>query len=108
MGETEMPLSVYDSPLMYYYRRFRAMRKNSDSDGYYVVHKRQITSTNPQNKTLKSTETPSIQGSIDNFVNNDDDMYGEYNDNEVMLLYGRGPVFEMHDEYSDRFDGFDD
>jgi hypothetical protein len=104
MGETEMPLSVYESPLMYYYRKYRAMRKNDNSDGYYVVQKRRITSSNNQN--TRPPLPTSIQGSIDNFVQNDS--YEEYNDNEVMLLYGRGPVFEMHDEYSDRFDGFDD
>ncbi len=100
-----MPLSVYESPLMHYYRRFRQMRKNSDSDGHYIVQKRRITSRNTQEKPIEKSDSPSIQNSIDMFVNEEDN---DYNDNEIMLLYGRGPVFEMHDEYSDRFEGFDD
>lgn len=105
-GESEMPLSVYESPLMHSYRKFRAMQKNSNADGYYVVHKRRITQ-NTQQKPTK-TNTVDVQGSIDKFITDDEDIYGDYNDNEVVLLYGRGPVFEMHDEYSDRFEGFDD
>lgn len=106
LGESEMPLSVYESPLMHYYRRFRQMRKNSDSDGHYVVQKRRITSKNSlEQKPVSKSDIPSIEGSIDTFVNEDNN---DYNDNEIMLLYGRGPVFEMHDEYSDRFEGFDD
>jgi hypothetical protein len=106
LGETEMPLSVYESPLMYYYRRFRQMKKNNDSDGYYVVQKRRITSRSPHQRKIPLENILTIDHSVDNFVSGQED--NDYNDNEVMLLYGRGPIFEMHDEYSDRFEGFDD
>ncbi|KAL0479529.1 hypothetical protein AKO1_007752 [Acrasis kona] len=109
-GETEMPLSVYESPLMHYYRQFRDMRQNNESDGYYIVQKRRITDKNKQKPRpdVGQLVSSSIDSSVDNFVRNDDDLYGEYNDSEVMLLYGRGPVFQMRDEYSERFEGFDD
>lgn len=77
-GESEMPLSVYESPLMNSYRQFKKTKKNLNSDGYYVVNKQKITN----NSNVKQ--------------------------NEIVLLYGRGPVFQKKDEYSDRFEGFDD
>jgi hypothetical protein len=72
-GETEMPLNVYESPLLTEFRKFKSMKKESyKNDNYYIVNK------NDNNK------------------------------NEILFLYGRGPIFELKKENTDRFDGFDD
>src|SRR5690606_31317004 len=76
-GESEMTLTVYKSPLMNAYRKFKKMKKKQMDDGYYVMHKRRIPEENV--------------------------------DSDVVLLYGRGPVFKLDEqEYSDRFEGIDD
>lgn len=38
-GESEMRLDVYESPFMYQYRKFKNMRKDENTEGYYVVDK---------------------------------------------------------------------
>lgn len=81
-GEREMPLSVYESPLMNAYKRFRETKPDERADGYYVVNRKSIS----PNNTSEEHAT----------------------DQDVMLLYGRGPVFHLKDEYANRFEGFDD
>jgi hypothetical protein len=76
-GESEMPLSVYESPVMNAYRNFRKMKNDNDTEGYYVVDK-----TTNHGNGKKS--------------------------NDMFFLYGRGPVFRIRDDYSDRFEGIDD
>lgn len=83
-GEREMPLSVYESPLMNAYRRFKQTTPDEKADGYYVVNRQAITNTNNHSSNVVE------------------------NDTDVILLYGRGPVFHMNNEYADRFEGFDD
>lgn len=72
-GEAQMPLSVYESPLMNAFRRFKKLAPSNDNDGYYIVEKTNTTDSH-----------------------------------DVLLLYGRGPVFEIKNEYTDRFEGIDD
>jgi hypothetical protein len=130
-GESEMPLSVYESPLMNAFRAFAQMKEknySSSSDGYYVVHRRKIV---PKRSVLSSDTAEQEQG-IDNNNNNnnieysrshldksidallknetEEDLYGSQEDSEIMLLYGRGPVFDMNSDYNtgDRFEGFED
>jgi len=138
-GESEMPLSVYESPLMNAYKTFTRMEKNPESDGYYVVHRRKILPSITRSiqqeelqegeEELYEEETLSSRGaitsrhahstplnrSIDALLRNEteEDLYGDHEDSEVMLLYGRGPVFDMNNsEYysikADRYEGFDD
>lgn len=39
-GESEMRLEVYESPFMYQYRKFKNMKKDENTEGYYVVDKK--------------------------------------------------------------------
>lgn len=157
-GETEMPLSVYESPLMNAYRTFASMERDPDSDGFYVVHRRRIVprrftthdgnedddgydENESENKNENGQEQQQqeeaeqqqqqthqntvvvdrsyhrspINRSIDALLRNEteEDLYGDRDDSETMLLYGRGPVFDLNKSqyYSikaDRFEGFDD
>jgi hypothetical protein len=53
-----------------------------------------------------------LDKSIDALLKNEteEDLYGSQEDSEIMLLYGRGPVFDMNSDYNtgDRFEGFED
>jgi len=105
MGEAEMPLTVYESPLMVSYRKFQEMKREDPSDGYYIVNRKQIVNRGennekerPQNKKKLNTLDQSIEQLFED----------DHDDSDILLLYGRGPVFRMRDDYSDRYLGFDD
>ncbi|KAL9649372.1 hypothetical protein ABK040_016199 [Willaertia magna] len=91
LGETNMPLNVYQSPLVVAYRQFQEMKKDDTSDSYYKT-------------TLEKDLTSSLDKTIEQLFEDDN------NDEErdILLLYGRGPIFKMQNDYSDRFLGFDD
>jgi hypothetical protein len=87
-----MPLSVYESPLMSSYRRFKKYKKDSNFDGYYIVHKQRIKKKEKEDETVNQwMKRIQVKDSP-----------------EVMFLYGRGPVFTFQDEFTDRFEGIDD
>jgi hypothetical protein len=90
-----MPLSVYESPLMSSYRRFKKYKKDSNFDGYYIVHKQRI-----KKKEIKSKEDETVNQWMKRIQVKDSP--------EVMFLYGRGPVFTYQDEFTDRFEGIYD
>jgi hypothetical protein len=117
-GESEMPLSVYESPVMNAFRAFTAMKKTNSQahDGYYVVHRRRVTHHRPtvldyQQQGLPTRSSSRLDQSISSLLKQEteEDLYGEHDDSEVMLLYGRGPTFDLDQNYAnDRFEGFDD
>ena len=117
-GESEMPLSVYEGPLMNAYRSFTKLKKDKGADGYYVVHRRKIMSnrktTGREQRTMsrnRQQQQDQLERSIEELLKNEseEDLYGEHDDSEIMLLYGRGPVFSLASDYgNDRFEGIED
>eukprot|EP00698_Gefionella_okellyi_P020960 TRINITY_DN6676_c0_g2_i1.p4 TRINITY_DN6676_c0_g2~~TRINITY_DN6676_c0_g2_i1.p4 ORF type:complete len:111 (+),score=18.83 TRINITY_DN6676_c0_g2_i1:465-797(+) len=77
LGQSSMPLSVYESPLMKSFRRFKQRRREGiheqGSDGYYIV----------QRTVDTGQQAPHTS------------------DSEVWFLYGRGPVFDPKTEEED-------
>lgn len=126
LGERRMPLSVYESPVMSAYRQFRQMKNKKkeegvkESDGYYVVHKKRIFGDVVRASIGKNEADGSGGGDATMEVDwteveneEEGELEGDGNtggdtQREVVLLYGRGPVFQLEHEYSDRFEGFDD
>ncbi|KAG2382901.1 hypothetical protein C9374_004868 [Naegleria lovaniensis] len=107
MGEAEMPLTVYESPLMVAYRKFQEMKRDDKSDGYYIVQRKQITNDKENSeKRMKRRNLNQNRASLDQSINQ---LFEDEDDQqEILLLYGRGPIFKMNDDYSDRYLGFDD
>lgn len=109
MGEAEMPLTVYESPLMVAYRKFQEMKRDDKSDGYYIVQRKHIMNDKEklEKRMMKRRNVVQNRNSLDQSINQlfDDD---SEQDSEILLLYGRGPIFKMNDDYSDRYLGFDD
>ncbi len=88
-GQRDMPMNVYESPLLKQYAQFQDLKKaNSltDTTNYYVVQKKRW-NYEPNHATANSL--PPKQ-------------------EDVVFLYGRGPVFQLSKEYSNRFEGIDD
>ena len=103
MGQAEMPLTVYESPLMVSYREFQSMKRDNNSDGYYLVQRKVISNEENSNKSKKKQRKSNLDQSIEQLFKDE----GE--ESEVLLLYGRGPVFKLdNNAYADRYLGFDD
>ena len=82
------------------YREFKKFKKNSKSDGYYIVNKKRITNKNIIKKD-KDQDDDTINQWMKRIQIKDENP-------EIMLLYGRGPVFQYQDDFTNRFEGIFD